>query len=93
MLERRGVMKETFEKIWVEYFSDECAKIETDEEKALIKKAAEMHKAIDELMMNEQISVMEEYVDTLYQIQWCFVRKSFFKGCKFALSFILETEK
>ena len=86
-------MENTKVTLQLENVSKSFAKIETDEEKALIKKAAEMHKAIDELMMNEQISVMEEYVDTLYQIQWCFVRKSFFKGCKFALSFILETEK
>ena len=47
-------MKETLEKLWNEYLLDECAEIDTDEERKLTKKA-------------------------------------FLRGCKFAVSFLLET--
>ena len=47
-------MKETLEKLWDEYFACECAVINTEKEKALIKKAVGAQKAIDELLTKEQ---------------------------------------
>ena len=51
---RRKIMKETLEKLWDEYFACECAVINTEKEKALIKKAVGAQKAIDELLTKEQ---------------------------------------
>lgn len=39
---RGGKMKEIIEKLWNEYFSYECAVIDNEEERALIKKAAHL---------------------------------------------------
>ena len=38
-------MKQTLEKLWNDYLLDECALIDTDEERMLTKKAAELHES------------------------------------------------
>ena len=85
-------MRKTVEKLWDEYFYEECSKINTKEEKALIKKAAEMHEAVNELLTKEQREAMESYIDSLCEIQNSFVKSAFFKGCEFAASFLIEVE-
>ena len=83
-------MKKTLEKLWNEYLMDECAEIEGDEERACRKKTAEMHKAAHALLDETQQKVMEEYVESLLALEQLFVKKAFFKGCEFAVSFLLE---
>lgn len=83
-------MKQILEKIWDEYFAEECALIDTMEERVLVKRTGEMHKAANELLTEEQRKVVEKYIEALYEIQSCFVKKAFFKGCEFTTSFLFE---
>ena len=82
-------MKQPLEKLWNEYFAEECALITTEEERALIKKAARMHETMNEALTKEQSEAIEKYIDSLYENQVYFARKAFFKGCEFTLSFLL----
>lgn len=86
-------MKEILEKLWNEYFLDECAAIDSDEERNLTKKAAELHEEANTLLNKDQRAAVEKYVDSLCNIETLFVKKAFLKGCEFAVSFLLETGK
>ena len=83
-------MKQTLEKLWDEYLLDECALFNTDKERNLTKKCSELHRKAIELLNKEQEKAMEEYVDSLSDIETLFAKKAFCKGCEFALSFVLE---
>ena len=83
-------MKKTLEKLWNEYLSDECAAIDTDEERRLMKKTVELHEKANALLNKEQKDAVEKYVDALCDTESRFVKKAFFKGCEFAVSFLLE---
>ena len=84
-------MKKALEKLWYEYLCDKCSVIDTEEERILIKKAAEMHKTVNESLTKEQNDVIEKYIDSLFDVQSYFAKKSFLKGCEFTASFLLET--
>ena len=84
-------MKETLEKLWNEYLSTECAEIDTDEEKMLTKQTVALHEKANALLNKEQEDAVEKYVDALCELEGFFVKKAFFKGCEFAVSFLLET--
>ena len=84
-------MKETLEKLWNEYLSDECAVIDTEEEKELTKRTIELHEKVSALLTKEQEGAVEKYVDALCDLEALFVKKAFYKGCEFSLSFLLET--
>ena len=43
-------MKETLERLWNEYLLDECAAIDTDEERNLTKEAVELHEKANILL-------------------------------------------
>ena len=83
-------MKETLEKLWCECFAEECAAIKNDEDRALVRRAVEMHKIAEESLTKEQCDRVEKYAEALYDIQGTFVKKAFFKGCEFTASFLLE---
>lgn len=83
-------MKKTLEKLWNEYLFEECSVIDTEEEKALLKKAAELHHKANELLTSEQIAAVEKHIEALYKMQDFFAKKAFFKGCQLAVSFIFE---
>ena len=83
-------MKETLEKLWGEYFAEECALVEGDEERVLMRHAAELAEALSASMTKEQREATEKYVEAIYEIQGLFVKKVFFKGCEFTASFFLE---
>ena len=85
-------MKEELEKIWNEYLAEECAAINTEEERVLIRKAGERRKTASELLTAEQSNAIEKYVEVLYDIQSFCIKKAFFKGCEFAMSFLFELE-
>jgi len=78
------------EKLWDEYLEEECALISTDEERKLVKKAADMHKIANELLTEEQSDAIDKYIDTLCAIHSSFSKKAFLKGCQFATAFLLE---
>ncbi len=84
-------MKETLERLWAEYLSDECAAISTEEEKKLTKKTVELAEKANALLNEEQEAAVEKYVDALCDTEALFVKKAFFRGCEFAVSFLLET--
>ena len=83
-------MKKLLEKLWNETFAEECASMNTDEERALSKRALELHEAVNELLSKEQNDAVEQYIDALFEIEAAFVKKAFFKGCEFATAFLLD---
>lgn len=84
-------MKQTLEKLWDEYFCEECAPIDTEEERELTKKTVALHEKATALLTKEQEKAVEAYVDAFCDLEALFVKKAFFKGCGFAVSFLLET--
>ncbi|MBQ7344380.1 MAG: hypothetical protein IJW53_06450 [Clostridia bacterium] len=84
-------MKPTLEKLWNEYLASECAVIDTDEERRLTKKAAELHEKANATLNNEQKDAVEKFADALCDAEAAFTKKAFFKGCEFATSFLLES--
>ena len=83
-------MKETLEKLWDEYLFEKCAVIDTDEERQPTKRAIELHEKANTLLNKDQQEAIETYVDAIYDIESLFAKKAFFKGCEFAVSFLLE---
>lgn len=77
------------EKLWNEYLSEECAVIDLEEERALAKKAIELHEKANALLSKDQEEAIEKYIVALYDMQALFLKKAFFKGCEFAASFLL----
>ena len=84
-------MKNTLEKLWNEYFSDECAVISTDEERALTKKTIELYEKANALLNAEQEKAVEQYLDSMCDLNACLSKKAFLKGCELATSFLLES--
>ena len=84
-------MKKTLEKLWNEYLLDECAPIDTAEERRLTKKTAELYEKASALLSKEQKNAVQKYVDALCDAESLFTRKAFLKGCEFSVSFLLET--
>ena len=84
-------MKKTIEKLWSDYLLDECAAIDTDEERNLTKRAVALQEQANALLNKEQQEAVEKCVDILCQIDALFAKKAFLKGCEFASSFLLET--
>ena len=58
-------MKETLERLWNEYLADECAVIDTDEERVLTKRTIELHEKANALLNREQEKAIEKYVDAM----------------------------
>ena len=83
-------MKQTLERLWNDYLLEECALIETEEELTLTREVAELHEKANAQLNKEQKLAVEKYVDTLCDIDALFAKKAFFKGCEFAVSFLLE---
>lgn len=77
-------MKEMLENLWNNYFAEECAVINTKEERALAKKIVEMRDQITA----EAAEALEQYVEALFESQGVFIKKAFFKGCEFTVSFL-----
>ena len=84
-------MKETLEKLWSNYLLDECATIDSDEERALTRNMGELHEKANALLNQSQREAIDQFVDALYDLEALFVKKAFFKGCEFAVSFLWET--
>ncbi len=86
-------MKETLHKLWDEYLWEEGAKIDTDEERMLTRKAAELHETVDNLLNEEQRAAVEKYIEASADVEAFCVKKAFLRGCEFAVSFILEARQ
>ena len=78
------------DKLWNEYLLDECAVIDTDDERRLTKKALELHEKANAMLSKEQKEATEKYIDALCDLEALFAKKAFFKGCEFTLSFLSE---
>ena len=76
----------------INIFFEECAAIETEEEKVLIKKAALLHEKASVLMNRMQEDAMENYVDALHENESLMMKKAFFKGARFAFLLLSEIE-
>ena len=85
-------MKETLENLWDKYLEEECAVIDTEEERKLTQKTLELHEKASSLLNEEQEVAVEKYVDALCDLEAVFAKKAFIKGCKFAVSFLLESK-
>ena len=86
----REKKKETLERLWSDYLVDDCAVMDSDEEQALTQKVVTLHERASVLLNREQEAAVEQYVDALHDIEALFAKKAFFKGCEFAVSFLLE---
>ena len=83
-------MKKTIKKLWKEYFVEEIATIESDEERELTKKAAKLHEEMNSLLSKEAYDATEKYLNSIYELNSLIEEKAFTKGCEFAISFLLD---
>ena len=79
-------MKDVLDRLWVEHFGEVCSKIESEAERALIRKAAELHGGLAKALDEKQNASLEKYVEVLYEIQSVFSKKAFFKGCELGVA-------
>lgn len=80
-------MENSIEKLWNEYFAEQCATMTTDEEHILAKSAIEKRKVLSASLSVDQSEALNSYIDILFEIQSTFIKKAFFNGCKFATAF------
>ena len=83
-------MREILNKLWYEFFSEECITVDTNEEKQLIKKLAELREKTNAQLNEEQKDAVEKCIEAVYDVESAYRKKSFFKGCEFAVSFLFE---
>ena len=83
-------MKEILNKLWEKYFFEECSTINTNEEKELLKKLADLREKAYVSLNDEEREAVERCFETLYDIETIYAKKAFFKGCEFAVSFLFE---
>ena len=83
-------MKEILNNLWNEYFSEECISVNTNEEKELIKKLADIREKTNAKLNEEQKNAVEKCIEAVYDVESAYRKKSFFKGCEFAVSFLFE---
>ena len=83
-------MRRRLENLWTDYLLDECAALESEEERELLKKASNRRENANKLLSKEQIEAVDEYVEALCIINACFAKKAFLKGCEFSASFLIE---
>ena len=83
-------MKGMLERLWYACFAEECATIDTEEERMLAKKAIEKSAEANALLSKEQSKAVEKHIEVLFELQEALIKKAFFKGCELAASFLLE---
>ena len=84
-------MRSTLERLWNECLFEECAAIDTDEERRLTKVAIDAHGRLSTMLSKEEEDILQKYVNALCDIHTAFAKKAFLKGCEFSSSFIMET--
>ena len=85
-------MKETLEKLWEEYLLDECAVMETEEERDLTKKALALHEKANALLHQDQQEAVEKYIDALCDLNALFVKKRFAGDANLQFRFFWKRE-
>jgi len=85
-------MNEVIENFWEEYYAERCSLVDTEEERYSINKISKLHDKVNALLTQDQKDAMEQYVEALYENQGICVKKAFFKGCEFAVSFVAITK-
>lgn len=83
-------MNKILDKLWNEYLIDDCAIFDTDEERGLSKRVSELHGQMAAMLDRKSLSLVEEYVSLLLELEGILSRKAFIRGCEFSASFILE---
>ena len=83
-------MKETLNNLWDKYFLEECSVINTKEEKELMKKLGDLREQAYAQLNDEQKEMIEKCFDIMHDLETVYAKKSFFKGCEFAVSFLFE---
>ena len=78
------------QKLWDDCFSDECALIDSEEERALLKAVIDIHESMRAFLNDEQEAILEKYIDSLCELQSYAAKKAFIKGCEFSASFFIE---
>ena len=78
------------DRLWNEYFNEECAVINTDEERTLLRRVVEFQEAAIAGLTKDQREGVQRYVEVLYESQGAQVKKAFLKGCEFTASFFFE---
>ena len=67
--------------------------MDTEKEREFARKTGELHEQLNVLLNKEQQEALEKYIDAIYDMEALFIKKAFFRGCEFALSFLLEAGK
>ena len=84
-------MKQTLERLWNDYLLEENATLGTDEERRLTKESAALYEKARAMLNAEQTEAVQKYIDALCTLDALFAQRAFMAGCKFAVSFILES--
>ena len=79
-----------FEKLWSEYFAEECSIADGREERLLLKKSAELSRALSEQLSQSEREALEKYTEAIYDMQAEFMKKAFLKGAEFTFSFLAQ---
>lgn len=79
-----------FEKLWSEYFAEECSIADGREERLLLKKSAELSRALSEQLSQSEREALEKYTEAIYDMQAAFMKKAFLKGAEFTFSFLAQ---
>ena len=83
-------MKKRLEKLWCDYFFDECSMLD-DKDRILNKKALVLHDDMLSSMNENQKEKIEKYLDCIFEMNENFGKKAFIKGCEFSASFLIES--
>ena len=78
-------MNKILETLWKEHYAEECATLESKEERALAKKAVNMHNEFNEFWNEESL---EKYIEALCEIHSLQAQKAFLKGCALAVAIL-----
>ena len=85
-------MKEIIEKLWNEYLMEECAESISSEENELWEQNGKFRETLYTMLPDEQKVNIDNYIEAFCNIQEKCIKKAFFMGCKFTLSFVSEVE-
>ena len=68
-------MKKTLELLWDNYLADECARVEGEEERRLLKEAARRAEALRRMLTEEVLVTVEAYAEALCKAQAFYARE------------------
>lgn len=83
-------MKNTLKDLWYNYFSEDCGKMNSDEERNLSKLLSELDEALHATLTDEQLKLLKKVNGVLDNLNSIFTLKAFMKGVCFASKYMLE---